>query len=291
MAKLNVSDLNKILRNVNARWEAAEPAAEYHLGFSPGPDDHSLEERESLAHANHRRFMAAAAVAVPSYPSSVDWRHFPGQAPLPGGNYVTPVREQKTCGSCVAFGVLAAFESAIRIHARTPNHAVDLSEADLFYCHAEVQGRRCSGPNSGWWPDGALAVCQNPGVVDDPCFPYTPGDQPCHKCDDWQNRLTKISRWHKITNTADMKQWLATKGPLITCFTVYDDFFDYKSGIYHHISGALAGGHCVCCVGYDDVRRCWICKNSWWTNWGESGFFNIAYGQVGIEATMWALEL
>ena len=79
--------------------------------------------------------------------------------------------------------------------------------------------------------------------------------------------------------------------PLITCFTVYADFYSYHSGIYHHVSGALEGGHCVCCIGYDDAKRYWICKNSWNTTWGDHGFFNIAYGQVGIDAAMWALEI
>jgi hypothetical protein len=53
-----------------------------------------------------------------------------------------------------------------------------------------------------------------------------------------KKRLTKIDKWHKITGTTAMKQWLATRGPLITCFTVYADFFSYHSGIYHHVSGA-----------------------------------------------------
>jgi C1A family cysteine protease len=290
MPTLNSAELKTVLRNVDARWQLDETATEHYLGYHPGPDDHSLEEREMLALANHRRFMAAMIAARP-YPAAVDWRHFPAHAPLPAGDYVTPVRDQKKCGSCVAFGTLAAFESALRIQARNPNLAVDLSEADLFYCHAEAeQGRRCSGENGGWWPDAALAVCQKPGVVDEPCFPYTPGDQPCQRCADWQNRLTRIVRWHRITTTGDMKQWLATKGPLITCFSVYADFFSYKSGVYHHVSGAPQGGHCVCCVGYDDTRRYWICKNSWGTRWGQEGFFNIAYGEVGIDAEMWALE-
>jgi C1A family cysteine protease len=293
MPALNLTELNAALRNVGARWEAAQPAEEHLLGYVPGPEDHSFEEREHLSRASYTRFMAmAAAAAAPPYPPAIDWRHFPAHAPLPAGDYVTPVRDQKTCGSCVAFGTLAAFESAIRIHDKNPAKAVDLSEADLFYCHGEAEhGRRCGGPSGGWWPDAALACCQNPGVVDEPCFPYTPGDQPCKKCTDWKKRLTKIAKWQKITSTTAMKQWLATRGPLITCFTVYADFYSYHSGIYHHVSGALEGGHCVCCVGYDDARRYWICKNSWNTTWGDHGFFNIAYGQVGIDAAMWALEI
>ncbi len=87
-----------------------------------------------------------------------------------------------------------------------------------------------------------------------------------------------------------MKKWLSTRGSLATCLTVYDDFYAYRTGVYRHVTGNLAGGHCVCCVGYDDAQGCWICKNSWSTGWGDAGFFRIAYGQVGIDATMWAVD-
>jgi C1A family cysteine protease len=292
MPGLDARALNAELQNVNARWQAKEAPEDFALGFTPGPEDHTIEERESLALANHKRFMAmAAAAAAPPYPVALDWRHLPAHAPLPAGNYVTPVKNQRTCGSCVAFGTLASFESAIRIHDKSPTKAVDLSEADLFYCHAEAeQGRRCSGPSGGWWPDAALTVCQNVGVVDEACFPYTPGDQPCHKCADWKHRLTKIKAWHKMTTPTAMKQWIAQRGPVVTCISVYADFYNYHTGVYHHVSGALQGGHCICCVGYDDAKRYWICKNSWDTTWGDHGFVNIAYGQVGVDAAMWALE-
>jgi hypothetical protein len=42
------------------------------------------------------------------------------------------------------------------------------------------------------------------------------------------------------------------------------------------------GNHAICVIGYDDTQNCWICKNSWGTGWGDSGFFKIAYGQCGI---------
>lgn len=51
-----------------------------------------------------------------------------------------------------------------------------------------------------------------------------------------------------------MKTWLSSGGgPLATCFTVYNDFFAYRSGIYHRASDAVAGGHYVCCVGYSNT--------------------------------------
>jgi Papain family cysteine protease len=122
-------------------------------------------------------------------------------------------------------------------------------------------------------------------------YPYTDHQQPCKPCPDWATRLTKIKAWHTITATSSMKDWIANHGPLATCFTVYQGFDAYHTGVYHHVSGALRGGHCVCCVGYSDKLQAWICKNSWGTGWGQGGFFLIAYGQCGIDSTMWALEL
>lgn len=80
-----------------------------------------------------------------------------------------------------------------------------------------------------------------------------------------------------------MKIWLSTRGPLIACFTVFDDFYSYRSGVYRHVWGNIVGGHCISIIGYDDANGCWLCKNSWGAGWGESGFFRIGYGEGGIE--------
>jgi hypothetical protein len=172
MPALNLTELNAALRNVGARWEAAQPAEEHRLGYVPGPEDHSFEEREHLSRASYTRFMAmAAAAAAPPYPPAIDWRHFPAHAPLPAGDYVTPVRDQKTCGSCVAFGTLAAFESAIRIHDKNPAKAVDLSEADLF----TAMPRRSMGAIAAALPaDGGRTlwpVAKTPAWSTNPAFP------------------------------------------------------------------------------------------------------------------------
>lgn len=62
-----------------------------------------------------------------------------------------------------------------------------------------------------------------------------------------------------------------------TGFTVYSDFFNYKSGVYSHVSGGVAGGHAVKILGWgiDNGVNYWLCANSWGPLWGESGFFRI----------------
>jgi C1A family cysteine protease len=293
MPKLTPQQIQKQLALVQARWEAA-PTEKAHprLGYRPGPTNRPLtgpNSREEAAAQGHKQYRALASLtAAPAYPRAIDWRQYNGPT-LPPGHYVTDARDQKNCGSCVAFGTVAALEAAVRIRQKNPNLTIDLAEADLFYCHGGVQpGPTCE---TGWWPDAALTSCQRAGVVDEACFPYTPGDQPCKKCSDWAKRVTKISRFQKVTATTDMKNLLAKHGPLITCMSVYEDFFSYAGGVYHHVTGTLQGGHCICCVGYDEARQAWICKNSWGTGWGEKGFFRIAYGECAIDASMWVLDL
>jgi len=77
---------------------------------------------------------------------------------------------------------------------------------------------------------------------------------------------------------------------LTACFDVYEDFYHYTCGVYGHLTGGKEGSHCVCVVGYDDVGKYWICKNSWGTGWGSGGYFYIAYGQCGIDDGMWEID-
>ena len=39
-------------------------------------------------------------------------------------------------------------------------------------------------------------------------------------------------------------------GPVETGFMVYEDFYNYKSGIYSYVSGSLLGGHAVKIIGW-----------------------------------------
>jgi len=75
-----------------------------------------------------------------------------------------------------------------------------------------------------------------------------------------------------------------------TGFNVYEDFFSYKSGVYHHVYGNLEGGHAVKIVGWgvDNGVKYWTCANSWDSTWGEDGFFRIKEGDCGIDDSVWA---
>ena len=69
-------------------------------------------------------------------------------------------------------------------------------------------------------------------------------------------------------------------GPINSVYNVYEDFFNYRSGIYRYVSGKLLGGHSVRVIGwgYENGTDYWLVANSWGTAWGMKGFFKIKIG-------------
>ncbi len=291
MTPSELSSLQNILHQTRAAWVAGHnPLLELtpderlrRLGAVPPEGVSGLGARERRASEAQASVVISAALPV-----AVDWRAFNGH------NYISCVKDQGGCGSCVAFGTAATIDGAMRVIDGAPlwttkgNTLQDVSEAQLYYCSKTTSDQHnCA---TGWWPDSALAYAESTGLAPASCFPYTAGDQPCNLCKDWNKMLTKVAKTSKFTSSNDMKQWLATKGPLITCFTVYDDFFAYQSGVYTRHNNTVAGGHCVCCIGYSNTLNAWLCKNSWGPTWGIGGYFWIGYGQCGIDAEMWNIE-
>ncbi|MEV6415081.1 C1 family peptidase [Kribbella sp. NPDC051718] len=301
MAELNLAALQTALDASTADWQPSRnpisdlPLDEFRkrLGYVPGPHEPTLDDRELASELNlaaasvlGRSVLSPGAAAVAAVaaalPAKVDLRDIDGKS------YITPIRDQHNCGSCVAFGVIAAVEGTLKYALRDADLDIDLSEAQLFYCHARAEGRNCS---NGWWADRALEAFRRLGVADEGCYPYTDVDQNCTGlCGDSDGRLTFIDGWRRFVTPASMKNWLTSEGPLVACFSVYDDFRFVGSSVYRHVAGEFLGGHCVCIIGYDDNAGCWIAKNSWGPAWGDQGFFRIAYGNVGIDAEMWTIE-
>mmetsp|Transcript_49105 Transcript_49105/g.97574 ORF Transcript_49105/g.97574 Transcript_49105/m.97574 type:complete len:662 (+) Transcript_49105:70-2055(+) len=84
-----------------------------------------------------------------------------------------------------------------------------------------------------------------------------------------------------------IQQAIMQGGPMEVAFSVYSDFENYASGIYHHVSGEQVGGHAVKVVGWgvENGVKYWKIANSWNPYWGEKGYFRIRRGnnEGGIE--------
>lgn len=290
MNENNYELLNRQIAEEGKGWTAGETTVsllsefqkQMRLGCQPDPDEEQTTFEQLALHKNAKDIVHTATESIPQV---VDWRDNDGH------NYVTSVKDQGSCGSCVAFGTVGMMESRVRILAHAPvdldkNSVLPLlSEAQLFFCGGGSEGRTCS---TGWNVGSAVSYCQKNGLAPASDFPYKDKDQGCTVKSGWKDRRTQIASYQRIQNVNTMKKYLVVKGPLVTRFDVYSDFYHYKSGVYHRTSKAkYKGGHCVLCVGYDESKQAWLCKNSWGKNWGMKGFFYIGYGECGIDGYMY----
>ena len=188
---MGIDEINAIRSNINGKgfsWIAGatsvsdltREAKMRHLGLVV-PEDEKERIREMMD-KEHARSAEPGNVAV--YPTQWDWRNVSGK------NWTTPVRDQKQCGSCVAFATVATIESNLEIFKRDPDLNPDLSEADLFF-------RGCGDCcGRGWNFITALKYAQSSGIPDERCFPYD-SDQ-TSSCPDRDKRIVKIESWKTL---------------------------------------------------------------------------------------------
>jgi C1A family cysteine protease len=199
-----------------------------------------------------------------------------GNVDLRKKGIVTPIRNQSKCGSCWAFAMVGCVEIALG------GGTLDLSEQQLVSCCTD-----CMGCKGGYISVTGQWIINNGGLVEERMYPYTSGatgeNGSCNTPTDAQKYT--ISAVHELgwwDPTSDVKNALDNGHAVDTGMYGYQDFMHYKSGIYKHVSGDMAGGHAVVIVGYNDSERYWLIKNSWSSNWGEDGYFRIAYGECNI---------
>ncbi|KAL0486560.1 dipeptidyl peptidase [Acrasis kona] len=237
-----------------------------------------------------RRFKALIpdnklAIPIPAainkdLPSTVDWRN------VSGVNYVSPVRNQASCGSCFSFASTAALEARINIASKNTKHVV-LSPQDIVSCSPYSQG--CNGG----FPYLVFKYGEDFGLQTEECYTYEAADTKCTKDKCPGNKRNYVTDYQYIggyvggSNEQNIMEAL-THGPVVLNFLVYADFTRYRGGIYIRKSTVIKGGHSVLGVGYgeENGQKYWIVKNSWGGDWGENGFFKIRRGadEAGIES-------
>jgi len=209
---------------------------------------------------------------------------------------IHPIRDQGHCGSCWAFAASEVLSDRFCIASDSKINLV-LSPQHLVSCNNLNFG--CNGGN----PYFSWLFITGTGLVTDSCLPYQSYDGKSPKCKEFtQCHDGQPKTFYKgkkgstaiLANAKSIQENMLKYGPVEAGFSVYEDFLQYKSGIYKHTSGSLLGGHAVKIIGWGKEESSgtnyWIVANSWNTTWGEEGFFKIAFGQCGIDKACTAAQ-
>jgi C1A family cysteine protease len=95
-----------------------------------------------------------------------------------------------------------------------------------------------------------------------------------------------------------MKYAIFKERPIVFGFTVYESFESDEVARTGFVpmpgpSEEVLGGHAVLAVGYEDLRQCFICRNSWNTDWGMEGYFYMPYDYLldeNLSDDFWVLK-
>ncbi len=218
-----------------------------------------------------------------------------GPISLPGAislvPYMSPIRNQGSRGTCVAFALTALSEYI----QRRKGLIRDLAEQHLYYETKLIDGASAS---CGTWQAKGMVALRTRGECRESIWPYN-ASPPCNnhgplpaaaRPDGLNYRLTLISV--PARNVLAYRTHMALQRPVTISIPVYNSWYlsaeTRRSGRITMRVGneAVVGGHAVCLVGYQDTPSSpgggyFIVRNSWGTTgFGTACPYGAGYGTI-----------
>merc|ERR1711872_1029039 len=203
-------------------------------------------------------------------PEKVDWR--------PKG-FVTPVKNQKMCGSCWAFSATGSLEGATFNKTKKP---VSLSEQNLVDCSMKEGNHGCMG---GLMDFAFKYIQENKGIDTEESYPYTAKTGKTCLFNSSTIGAT-VTGWKDIKSGSemDLESAVAQVGPISVGIDAgHPGFQMYKQGVYYSLLCSNKRlDHGVLAVGYGEQefqgmkQKYWLVKNSWGETWGDQGYIKMA---------------
>jgi len=241
----------------------------------------------------------AQVQAQATYPATYDLRTM---------NKVSPVEDQGSCGSCWTFATFGSLESYL-----LPGLTTTYSENNLKN-FADFDYTCCAGGDSamstaylarwGTTMTDATGATIHGGPVTSASDPYS--DSSCTSSATTsqiamhvQNVYYLPLKQSALDNNA-IKSALMTYGGVYTAFqwessssSTTTSYWNQATAAYYDYN-APGANHAVTIVGWDDNfsaknfsttppgNGAWICKNSWGTSFGQSGYFYVSYYDLNM---------
>ena len=186
-------------------------------------------------------------------------------------DYMSPVLDQGSTSTCVPHAISAVYD-----YYNAMNGICDPASGKFISKHIAIQQIYNAKTNKG---DGmsykeALEFCKNKGVLTENEYrKKTPGALP-----------TKIMNYGKIVKMDAIKKSLLINGPvLIATYVRNMNNANFWEG------NDFYGGHATCLVGYSDIEKAFLLRNSWGKNFGIGGYTWFPYDDYDQILEAWAI--
>ncbi len=218
---------------------------------------------EEQVHSNATKYFQPSRHFKPL--ALVDWRD---------KGAVTPVKDQKQCGSCWAFSSTGAIEGQ---HFLKTKQLVSLSEQNLIDCSGSWGNHGCNGGN----PFKAFNYTRdNRGIDTEESYPYEAVEGKCRFS--VKSIGATVTGYVRIpySDESALLEAVTTVGPIAVAIDASDTTFQqYSGGVYYNSWCSTWNlDHAVLIVGYGTYggKDYWLVKNSWGEDWGMDGYIRMA---------------
>jgi len=210
-----------------------------------------------------------------------NWRssNIAGRAGLPDSwnwatqGAVTPIKNQQQFGSCWSFSTTGSVEGC---HFLGTKNLVSLSEQNLMDCSWSQGNQGCNG---GLMTQAMQYIITNGGIDTESSYPYTAEDGSCTYSA--ANSGSTLASFNNVASgDENALQTSVYTGPTSVAIDASQSSFQfYSSGVYSDPScSSTQLDHGVLAVGWgtSSGTAYWVVKNSWGTDWGQSGYIWMA---------------
>lgn len=184
-----------------------------------------------------------------------------------------PIRDQGQQGTCSAQTAAAFKEWQEYSDIGFKEHM----SPQFVYNLRENQG------SEGMHPRDTMEILYKIGIVPENVYPYN-NFKPI--TDELKNIAAKfkIQGYAQINTIESLQKALFANGPCYIAFPVYNPN-KMQFWLPDYTGQQMMGGHAVCVSGF--LKDSFIIRNSWSTQWGDSGYTYLPYSQWGCQWECW----
>ena len=194
---------------------------------------------------------------------------------------MSPVRDQRTCGSCAAFATVALIEVCFK---KLTGVFGDYSEQQLLDCgFGKNRANGCDG--AGIQSYLQTIRDEQLDLTHESYFPYQNNVTTCPANLPLYNQGARVKGMYSYyypDAEEKMKEFVFKHGAVIATIDTgkTGGLRDYTTGILQDCGELDGSGHGFIVVGYGTENGVdyWLAKNSWGENKGENGYFRIQRG-------------